>query len=242
MYLAALTNFSNKKLTGGIYEIAGTLKHTDRVDTNSAVIVMKASGAIIKYGTPTENDGLLYFKYNNSGATFTLKDGYSYTTNPDNYATQLTNEGILLVDVGGTFTQTKGNYQQYTITGSGLLQIKGTFNWNGGTQTGGGITQIDVGGVLNISASYKEKYIANRTFNNSGTINLTSNYFHATGNNGIINNLSSGVFDIQGDYYLSVPSYSDVVTFNNSGLVKKSSDTGTAYFDERTNLNNNGTY
>ncbi len=250
IYIPGLTNYSSstKTLTGGTYEIAGVLVLTDKFETNSATTTLNGSGAAIQYRTfspQVDNNGLRYLKANTTGSNLIFANGFTYTTEVA-YSSEITNNGTFLIDVGATFNMNRNSdYTNITISGSGLLQIKGTFNWNQGTMKGGGITRIDTGGVMNVATTSYQKNIEIRTIDNYGTINVTGNGLYPSncGNQAIINNHPSGVFDILYDTQFFEPySYSDTLKFFNYGVLRKSAGSGNFYFRVRDQLHNYGLF
>ncbi len=126
-----------------------------------------------------------------------------------------------------------------TLNGVGKLRVNGTFEW-----TSTGLIEvwafiISQGANLNISGDNQKTFRAyphgtNKIYN-YGTITWTDT--GAIGGYGQINNISTGVIDIQNNATLDASSGSWTVI--NDGLIKKSAGTGTSRFGA--NLTNNGT-
>jgi fibronectin-binding autotransporter adhesin len=121
-----LTNFSGTTLTGGTYNVTGTLKFPGaNIVTNDANITLNgASSAIIN--STTSANGLANLATNGTGSSFTIEGGRNFTT-----AGNFTNNGALTVGAGSTF-DVKGslNSGSTTLTGgpynvSGILEAAG---------------------------------------------------------------------------------------------------------------------
>ncbi len=110
-----------------------------------------------------------------------------------------------------------------TLTGAGTITVAASMVWSGGSMTGSGVTNAE--GGLTIDGS-GVKTIHERTLNNAGTA-IWSGTGNLTGGVGsTINNLPTGLFDIQTDAAFA----SGVIgtkTFNNAGTLRKSVATGT---------------
>src|SRR5205807_1939919 len=72
-----------------------------------------------------------------------------------------------------------------TVTGTQSLTVTTTFNWNGGTQSGGGTTTIPSGATTNVGGYGS---LDGRTFSNAGTLNITSSYYFYLLNNAALTN------------------------------------------------------
>jgi hypothetical protein len=142
----ALTNFSGTTLTGGTYNITGTLQFGasgSTIATNAANITLNATGQIIDFGN---NNMLSGFNYNASAGVFTLASGASLTTGGGSF----TNAGSFTISKGTTFTvggssfnftQTGGSS---TVDGTLTSTSLGTLAVNGGTLDGGGTLGYNV--------------------------------------------------------------------------------------------------
>ena len=154
----ALVNFSGTTLTGGTYNIGGTMQFgssTAAIATNAARIVLNGSAArMINFGGTNLLAG---FNNNATGGNFSLINGATLTTTGGNFV----NTGLFSVasnsifTVGGSsfnFTQTAGStVVNGTLTSSSL----GTLNLDGGTLSGGGTLGYNVvdAGTLDPGAS-----------------------------------------------------------------------------------------
>lgn len=112
----------------------------------------------------------------------------------------------------------------------------GTFNWGNGYLTGGG-TLTNSGLLWMTGAYYGTKLIENNTtFNNAGTIRMTNDWALDV-TNGTLNNLSSGVIDIQVALQILGSGTGNHI-INNAGLIKKTGGNTASILAQ---LNNTGT-
>ncbi len=141
-------NFSGTTLTGGTYNVSGTLQFgasgTNLV-TNAANITLTGAGSQII--DAANNNVLANFATNAAAGTFTLGAGRSFTT-----AGNFTNSGALAIGAGDTF-KVNGNLTNFagtTLTG-GTYNVTGALQFNGAnivtnaakiTLTGAGSTII----------------------------------------------------------------------------------------------------
>ena len=96
----ALTNFSGTTLTGGTYNLTGTLQFGasgTTIATNAANITLNGTGQMIDFGN---NNILAGFNNNASTGIFKLASGASLTTTGGSF----TNAGTFTVGTGTTFT------------------------------------------------------------------------------------------------------------------------------------------
>jgi hypothetical protein len=167
-----LTNFSGSTLTGGIYNLSGTLQFNGaNIVTNAANITLSGTSSRITNQGGTVN-ALANFATNSSNGSFTLSGNQSLTT-----AGKFTNAGALTIATGstfvlgsaGTFTQTGG-----TTTVDGTLKSSvntAALNLNGGSLFGTGTLGFGVvdssiitpgnsktsSGMLAVSGTYQQK-------------------------------------------------------------------------------------
>jgi hypothetical protein len=129
----ALVNFANNTLTGGTYNLTGTLQFGasgTSIATNAANITLNGGGQIIDFAN---NNILAGFNNNASTGVFKLASGASLTTTGGNF----TNAGLFTVGTGTTFTVggTSFNFTQTAGTGTvngtltsttlGMLELMG---------------------------------------------------------------------------------------------------------------------
>jgi RHS repeat-associated protein len=121
-------NFANQTLTGGTYDMSGTLQFANAdIRTNAAAIVLDgpASQIVDLLG----NDALANFTTNADTGSFTIQDGRNFATAA---SVTFSNTGILAIAVGTSFTVAGGfaNFDGTTLTG-GTYLISGTFQFAG---------------------------------------------------------------------------------------------------------------
>jgi hypothetical protein len=145
-----LTNFSGTTLTGGTYNIAGTLQFNGaNIVTNAATIKLNGSSATII--DQTAKNGLRGFATNSSTGQFTVAGGGTFS---DGVAA-FSNAGTLSVGAGSSFNLTGGTatYKQTggTTTVDGTLTAKGGITFSGGSVFGNGGTFV--GNTTNSTSS-----------------------------------------------------------------------------------------
>lgn len=127
-----------------------------------------------------------------------------------------------------------------SIAGPGKATINGIMNWTGGDLYGTLI--IPESAQLNISGTDQKKIDAGKVYN-SGTLTYSGSGEIFGVNNGLIENESKGIIDIQNDarFYSSTWSGGPQPYFyiNNAGTIKKSAGSGTTTI-ERVTLTNTG--
>jgi len=138
---------------------------------------------------------------------------------------------------GGTIT----NLTLAGATLAGTNTVTGIFNWNNGIIAGGPLT-IASNGVMNINGMttlYLENALTNAgtvTWTNTGNLDVLNN--NGGGDAGLIENLASGLWDIQNDQSL-FNNDGTTAYFYNAGTVRKSGHTGTTTISIP--FNNSGT-
>jgi len=128
-----LTNFSGTTLTGGTYNVTGTLQFNNaNIVTNAANITL--TGTTSRIIDQLSNNALANFATNNG--SFALAGNRSFTT-----AGNFANAGIFTINRGSTFTLGgPGIFTQSggTTTDDGSLHASGAVNLNGGSLFGKG--------------------------------------------------------------------------------------------------------
>jgi hypothetical protein len=140
-----LTNFAGSTLTGGVYNVTGTLQFNGaNIVTNAANVTLNGSAA--KIINQTSVNAFTNFTTNSAAGNLTLSGGQSLTTAGGSF----TNAGILTVSKGSTltiggstflFTQSGGTS---TIDGTLTSSTASTFNLNGGSLFGGGLVNYSL--------------------------------------------------------------------------------------------------
>ena len=138
-----------------------------------------------------------------------------------------------------------GNISTAPVTLNGSLSVTGdntfsNFSWTdtppalNETLSGIGTTTIPAGGTFNVTGLFP-KTISSRTVANAGT--MTVGVQLDAESHAVVNNLSTGTFDLQNNQWLFSQSGA---TFNNAGLFKKSTGTGEAIVTSSWTFNNTG--
>ena len=121
-----LTNFAGTTLTGGTYNVTGTLQfNSANIVTNAANITLTGTTSKIVDQTGT-HDALTNFSTNTAASSFTLAGGRNFTT-----AANFTNNGTLNVGSGSKF-DVNGNLTNFagTILTGGTYNVTGTLQFN----------------------------------------------------------------------------------------------------------------
>ena len=130
-----LTNFSGTTLTGGTYNLTGTMQFNGaNIVTNAANVTL--TGASSQIIDQNGVNGLANFATNASTGSFTINGNRSFTT-----AGSFTNAGLFTVASGSTFTVGgSGSFTQSsgTTTDDGTLSVGSLFNIQAGSLFGKG--------------------------------------------------------------------------------------------------------
>jgi hypothetical protein len=169
----SLTNFAGTTLTGGTYNVTGTLQFNGaNIVTNAANITLTGAASKIVDQSGTTN-GLANFAANAAAGSFTLASGRNLTT-----AGAFSNAGTLKVSTGTTFTVASG--QSYTQT-AGKTVDDGTM-----AVTGGGAFAINTGSVFGNKGTFSGNLTSGGVFNIGDAANLagkmavTGNYVQSS--------------------------------------------------------------
>ena len=120
--------------------------------------------------------------------------------------------------------------ENFQVTDTALIASSATLNWKGGEFNGGG--KMRNKGTINIlNNTWFCVVQGNNVINNEGTINLpmvnsTTNTSNFAILNGTINNLASGIIDVQGNGNALYVSTGTLHQVNNWGVIKKTGGTG----------------
>jgi hypothetical protein len=142
----SLINFDagSGTLTGGAYNIAGTLRFNNAdITTNAANVVLDGTGAAAIVDQ-TGADALANFAANAATGTFTIQNGLTFSL-PGAF----TNAGTFVIGTGnalavnGTFTQTSGGATKLS-SGAALTSFGGVTIAHGSSLSGAGTINADV--------------------------------------------------------------------------------------------------
>ena len=131
--------------------------------------------------------------------------------------------GVLTVN--GTLNTTNLNMTNGTVSGTGPVNISGTYNHSSGTMDGTGTTTIGASGTGNFDSSY---LALNRPFVNNGDITMTggSAYFYMNTGGSFVNG-NGALVDIQHNTYAWY-GLQNTLTVTNTGTVRRSTSSGAA--------------
>jgi hypothetical protein len=190
------TNFAGTTLTGGTYNVTGTLEIDElgstggEIVTNAANIILNTAPSIFE--DSAGKDALLNLSTNATGSSFTITGGRNFSTNSsDSAAGNFTNNGTLTVGASNSTFKVNGNLTNFsgtTLTG-GTYNIAGTFQFNNANI---------VTNAANITLTGTSSQILNQSSGN-GLANFATN-------------ASTGKFTVAGGRVLTTPG-----AFTNSG-------------------------
>jgi hypothetical protein len=162
----SLTNFSGTTLTGGTYDVTGTLEFPGAdIVKNAANITLTGTAAKIENSTNSAN-ALAGFASNAAKSSFALAGDADFTT-----AGNFSNKGTLTVGSGSTFAVggSLTNFSGTTLT-AGTFDVSGTFEFAGANI---------VTNAARITLTGAASKILNSTNSANGLANLATN--EATG-------------------------------------------------------------
>jgi len=246
---------------GGSYDNYGTSSST----INNAGLLRKSAGSgisTITAAVAVNNTGTIEV----DSGTLELDGGYVYNPNPygSNQWSSSTN-GTFVFNNGGRVTITlpgtgDGYYVSFsgtnTGTGDGVLEISTgglvsgsaspTLNFTGGSKVllDGGLVMGSAAPFLNMGNFEWSSGVVSGALNNSGTIINSGTGTAPSLENAVLNNLSSGVIDLQGDggfggNYGNFGVSASII--NNAGLLKKSAGSGVSTITSAVAFSNTGT-
>jgi hypothetical protein len=195
----SLTNFSGTTLTGGTYNMTGTLQFNGaNIVTNSANITL--SGAASQIIDQSSSNGLANFATNAAGASFTINSGRNFTT-----ASNFTNNGTLAVGSANSTFNVNGNLTNFsggTLTG-GTYNLTGALQFNGANITSNAANLTLTGTSARIIDQSSNNGLANFATNAStGKFTLNGNRTFTTGgsftNAGLFTVVSGSTFTVGG--------------------------------------------
>jgi hypothetical protein len=160
-----LTNFSGTTLTGGVYNIGGTLQFTGaNIVTNAATISLSGSAAQIV--NQSGSNGLANFATNAAAGVFEISSSHPFTT-----AGNFTNNGTIVNTASSKFTVNGNltNFSGTTLTG-GTYQLSGIMQFNGANIVTNSAKILLNGTAAGIQDQHGANGLANFATNNtSGT-------------------------------------------------------------------------
>jgi hypothetical protein len=214
----------------------GTFRKTISASTTtfSGVTFINTGTVEAQTGTISFSGGVI------SGGTFNAGPGTTISfagTSTFNNGTVFTGAGVNLVTGGsvtlsGTVTSTNFEFAGGTLTNGGTFT--GTFNWTGGTISGG-FMNVPTGGTLNISGT-ATKSMSGDTINNAGTVTWSGGDI-SCGDGAVFNNQTGGIFDAQSNAIFSWTLLRSTPTFNNIGTFRKTISASTTTFSGVTFIN-----
>ena len=173
----AFTNFAGTTLTGGTYNVGGTLEIDElgntggEIVTNAANIILNGSSS--SFVDAVGDNALLNLKTNAKGSSFTIEGGRNFTT-----AGKFTNNGTLTVGSSNSTLKVSGSLTNFST--STLTLTGGTYNLTGTLK----FKDADiVTNAANITLSGSSSKIVDQHGNN-GLANFATNDGSFTINNG----------------------------------------------------------
>lgn len=178
--LLTLTNFSGSTLTGGTYDVTGTLQFTGaNIVTNSANIVLDGPTSAIQNTSNT--NALANFASNANDGTFELKNGRNFALTG-----AFSNAGLVRFGPGDNTFSTPTFSNAGTVRRSGGA---GTGSVNSSmTQTATGILDAETG-ILSVSAltNFSGNTLTSGTYQSAATLRI--------GSANVINNAATIILD-----------------------------------------------
>jgi len=176
------------------------------------------------------------------GGTHTIIGDLDIGVEPGSFGSYTHQGGTL--SVGGATTLGPGGHFRLagTIQSSGGVVNAGSFEWSSGSISGtGGVTNT---GELTVVDGGEKRIVSSR-LTNSGTITQTggeSIMFGGSGTNpAILENQTTGLYDLQGDGGFEKLPYPQIGIIDNAGTFRKSGGTGTSWVGNSIAFNNTGT-
>lgn len=114
-----------------------------------------------------------------------------------------------------------------TLAGPGQVTVTSRLTWTAGTMAGPGRTRV-LGELVVSGAGVKA--LDGRALDNAGTAIWSGTGDLSAANGAALNNLAGALFDVQNDATFSVFAFGLTPRFNNAGVLRKSSGTGTTIF------------
>ncbi|HEX9727684.1 MAG TPA: hypothetical protein VGA37_04210 [Gemmatimonadales bacterium] len=202
----------------GIMTIDGLFTNNNLLDVQSGTVLINGGGTLA--GTTTIAAGAVL----NLNSTISLLDGYSVTgAGPLQLIGGTTSIAAAETATADIFIQNGG-----TLTGAGTLSILAGFDWNGGTQSGTGLTRLEAtGGGLFAGAV---KTLDTRTIELAGDASWTAGELSA-GNLGTLVVAPGATFDAQADGFFMDADFGVAPHLVVNGTLLRTTGTGVVDID-----------
>ncbi len=220
---ANLSNLDAQRqtLTGGTYDVLGTLKLAGaNLRTNAAAVILDGPGSALV--NSSGSDALAGLSLNDHGGSLTLRNGRTFRT-----AGALTNAGALVVELNADLSL------------GGTLTDTGNVSWTGGRVSGTGILDVASGGLLSLDGS-ADKSLAAGGLMVEGTTTWAGSGGLWLADGGSITIAAGGTFEAQADGTLGLNG-SGTARLTNQGTFRKSAGTGSTLIGAAISFNNPGT-
>jgi len=226
------------ELDGGTVSGAGAvINNGGTIDANSGVSTISAEFDN-NSGNVNVNGGTLSLSGGGTGnGPFNLTGGATLDFPSGNYT--MTTGGVVsgagtlsitggYLKIGGVTSPGGFVLRAGTLDGDGFLSVGTTFDWSGGTMSGGGGAELGGNGTGTISGGTGAMSLAGRKFNDYGTINYTAVTNLLTLSNGGILNVF-GTFNITDDgSILCACDGGESVNVSPNGILVKNGGSGTS--------------
>jgi hypothetical protein len=215
MYNVTFVNSGTVSVQSGTVDFSttGSATHTGSFNVSASAVLQFSSNATNTFSGAFTGAGTVAFA---ASGTQTLTGTYS----PG--ATTISN-GTVNFNQASTQSLANLTLTSGALSGSANVNLTGAADLNSGTMSGAGTVTFPNGSTTTLDSSY---ILVTRPLVNAGTINFLSTayfYFQAGGS---FTNQSTGVIDIQNNYY---GFYGDGNTpINNTGTVKRTTSAGVA--------------
>jgi hypothetical protein len=185
----SLANFAGTTLTGGIYNVTGTLQFAGaNIVTDAATISLIGTGSLIQNST-TSADALANLAATSAAGSFGISGGRNFTTSGD-----FTNGGTLTVGAGSTFAVggSLTNFSGTTLTG-GAYNVAGTMQFAGANivTNAASITLTGANSAI-LNSTGGGNALANLATNTGSFALASKRSFSTVGNFGSSGNLTIG--------------------------------------------------
>ncbi len=214
----SFTNFSGTTLTGGTYQVLGTMRLSNaNIVTNAAAILLDGpSSSLLR--DDTSANALANFVTNAAAGSFTIQNGRDFTT-----AGAFSNAGAVTIGTGSTFTV--GGNNDYTQT-AGSTTVNGTLSVTGATTVSGGSLTTS-GSLANLG---------------SVTLALPQNFLSLNTGGTLSSNTSATLLQFNGTTVTvgTVSPFSHLIQVNGLGSLLQLTGTGALLSATNTSITVNG--